>query len=469
MSLIIRWIIAVLLVNGITAVYAWNAEASITIQSPEGTLELTLPPGWTITEQSAPGEPLRVAFAKDETGSGALTIWNILPVCGVRSRGAADPLMFSCTPEPVDILPYYMQNVIGLGPYGTETFTTSPDGTAYVYHPQYIAAARDILRGNFLMLVVQPWENDDAPAVYSDMQALMDGLVWNDVETPPEQYPQPVYTDDGWSLDISALNRQQPSAAPPLLGADGHIYVRAGVQWEPPAAAVISLEPDGTIYRIVDNAQFYDVRDWVVTAEGIFWVLTTGLHLYRIDAEQNLVQELYASQWIDTISAIELDPDGNLVLLRLRFDEALITIVAPEDTILREFSIETDDFSFSGAEASLSYAVLGVSPAGLIYVYNETVGQVRVFDAEGQIVQPALFAEPTSVTHFSFGPDGSIDIYTHAYEPNQWTVLRYGESGTPGRLPLPDANAIYLPGTDQIIMLAGDHLISLIERSDSDE
>lgn len=435
------------------ALVAAQESNPVTFRSLEGTLNLALPAGWRIIEQSTPDEVLDLALRSSGESHADVFIWNILTTCGL----AVESIWVSCDMRPVELVSYVMSQVVDFGLYGTEDFATVDD-VGYMLHPNYITGMKDLGNGNFLVVFTQI-DEEDFFTVYADMQAIFQSAAL-DISFG-QSYPQPEYTETGWMLDLSSFVVQPEAVEGPMIGADGRIYLRVRSTWDPPGGLVIVVNTDGTIHNIISNPYLNSIRDWAVTTNETIWVLSDGLRLYRINRQGIFEGEVFTRRVQDTVTQIELTTDRRLVLLRLLYERAVISVINFDGALLREFPVHAEDFPYSPFEPWLSSPSLGVSPEDLIYVYNESVGQVRVFDAEGQIVQPALFAQPTAVTHFGFGTDGSIDVYTHEYVANQWIVLRYNEADAPERLPLPNSNAIYLPGTDQVIMLDGNRLVSV--------
>jgi hypothetical protein len=439
----------------------------VTIQSLEGTLELALPAGWHIIEQSTPDEALALALRSSGESHADVFIWNILPNCGL----AVQSIWVSCDMRPVELVSYVMSQVVRFGSYGTEDFATVNE-VGYMLHPSYITGMKDLSNGNFLVVFTQI-DEEDFDTVYADMQAIFQSAALD--ITFDQSYPQPEYTETSWTLDLSSFGIQPEAVQGPMIGADGHIYLRVRSTWDPPSGLVVVVNMDGTIHNVVSNPYLGDVRgglrDWAATADGTIWVLSGELNLYRINRQGIFEGQVFTSRrGQQTVTQIEL-VEHNLALLRKLYERAVIAFINSDGVLLREFPVHAEDFPYSSFGPWLSSPSLGVSPNGLIYVYNEMVNQVRVFDATGQIVHSALLSEPMTVTGFGFGADGSVDIYisTYAHEKSAWEVLRYRGSEVVERLPLPNPNAIYLPGTDQLIMLDGNRLVSLIEGIDTDE
>ncbi len=435
----------------------------VTIRSLEGTLELALPAGWRIIEQSTPDEALALALRSSGESHADVFIWNILTNCGL----AVQSIWVSCDMRPVELVSYVMSQVVRFGSYGTEDFATL-DEVGYMLHPSYITGMTDLGNGNFLVVFTQI-DEEDFDTVYADMQAIFQSAALD--ITFGQSYPQPEYTETGWTLDLSSFGIQPEAVQGPMIGADGHIYLRVRSTWDPPSGLVVVVNTDGTMHNVMSNPYLNSIRDWAATTDETVWVLSDGLQLYRINRHSIFEGEVFTQRVQNTVTQIELTDDRNLVLLRFLYEQAVIAVINSDGTLLREFPVQAEDFPYSPFGPSLSSPALGVSPDGRIYVYNEMVNQVRVFDATGQIVHSALLSEPMTVTGFGFGADCSVDIYisTYAHEKSAWEVLRYRGSEVVERLPLPNPNAIYLPGTDQLIMLDGNRLVSLIERIDTDE
>ncbi len=375
-----------------------------TYTSADGQFALQYPAGWTLDEFFGSvymmNDPAILEMAL------SLTLTELAP--GQVFISLATPASMiegglNTSADPLELMGYM---ILGSGSAGTPTAMTIagvPGAkapvqlqglpyTAYVWQP-----AEQVF--HLLLLLNAPGEE----ALFEPLAlAIAETVVYNPPPTPIEQGSMV------WEVQNEAVYPPPTLEAfyhlgPIAVGPDGLIYVadgENGIQVYGETGEFvkeIALEPAGLL----------TVSDLAFAPDGSLWVAEADNHaLHQFDTAGNRVG-VYQEDFDDAVDGprqIEIAPDGTFYLLDWLKDEnddyAGSRVRVLDNSLVPLAEID----AAVGLDALADDIEIG--PDGYLYVLND--GDVRVFDAAGQLVADPVHVLSETASQFAIGADGSI-------------------------------------------------------------
>lgn len=375
------------------------AQEIVRFGTSDGLLQVDFPVDWEIIEDI----PGAFIFSSPSFGYGRISVYNIAMICGYETPGP-DPLWFSCDPDPVDILPFVSHELWSQTITGDEDIAA--EGTSECRLAEhYLGCARDLGNGDFAVLYWEAYGTEISemlPRVFSVIESV---IYSSPLAVSPDQYPIPIITDDGWTLELGSLDLDPESAL--YIGPDGYAYVVG-------QGRMLIVSPDGQVQNIIGNEYLEGFsRDFGVLSNGELWVLSPWGNIDKFDTQGNHLGEfIYDEGGIWTAVQMEVLTDDTIILLAQIYEEAQISVFAPDGSNSTMFRVDApSEFDFFD-DPAFSPLILGAASVDEFYVFNWNYGTIRVFDGDGNVSVSNLLVDLSGTPRqMSFAASGEMEIY----------------------------------------------------------